>query len=371
MAGFESRCESGFMARINVATSARTDARGKAPSAASAGAHAFPRRWLQAGPLFMAVLLSACTTVDLRQESPPAIEKSVRGPQPAPSTTPAAPAPAPAAPATAAKKPGGYYQDDGPADKIPEGLLDTPDAEPKVEPLAKGPSKPYTIFDQTYVPITDNRAFVQRGVGSWYGKKFHGQKTSSGENYDMIKMTAAHPTLPIPSYARVTNLRNGKQVIVRINDRGPFHSQRIIDLSYTAALKLDYIRGGSAELEVERLLPEEIARIQASKRGKSAVTDADNDAIGKLAGNNPQPPVNAGTGGYFLQFGAYSQEQNAHAMRERLLSGWPAGMPQPMVVQSQGLYRLHAGPFENRELASTAARQLKSSSQIQTTVVQR
>ncbi len=358
-------------------STASFDARANAASVARAEASRIAPRWLHPGLLSMVVLLSACTTVDLRQESPPATEKSARGPQPAASTTPGttpakpAPTPAPAAPATAAKKPGGYYQDDGPADKIPEGLLDTPDAEPKVEPLAKGPSKPYTVFDQTYVPITDNRPFVQRGVGSWYGKKFHGQKTSSGELYDMFKMTAAHPTLPIPSYARVTNLRNGKQVIVRINDRGPFHSQRIIDLSYTAALKLDYIRGGSAELEVERLLPEEIARIQASKRSKSAVADADNDAIAKMAGNNSQPAVNAGTGGYYLQFGAYAQEQNAHAMRERLLSGWPSGIPQPTVVQSQGLYRLHAGPFENRELASNAARQLKSSSQIQTTVVQR
>ncbi len=101
------------------------------------------------------------------------------------------------------------------------------------------------------------------------------------------------------------------------------------------------------------------------------MADADNDAIVKMAGNNSQPAVNAGTGGYYLQFGAYAQEQNAHAMRERLLSGWPSGIPQPTVVQSQGLYRLHAGPFENRELASNAARQLKSSSQIQTTVVQR
>lgn len=325
----------------------------------------------------MAVLLSACTTVDLHQESPAPIAKSARGPQPAASATPGTPAtPAPATPA--AKKPGGYYQDDGPADKVPDGLRDTPDAEPRVEPVAKGPSKPYSVFDQMYVPITDNRPFVQRGVGSWYGKKFHGQKTSSGEIYDMFKMTAAHPTLPIPSYARVTNLRNAKQVIVRINDRGPFHSQRIIDLSYTAALKLDYIRGGSAELEVERLLPEEIARLQAARRGKNtALADADNDAIGKLAGSNAQapangqPPVNAGPGGYFLQFGAYSQEQNAHAMRERLLAGWPAGMPQPVVVQTQGLYRLHAGPFENRELASVAARQLKTTTQIQTTVVQR
>ena len=348
---------------IRVASLIAAAAAGPAPSAIA-------RRVSLLAPLAIAALLSACTTVDLRQESPAPVAKSTRVPPSTPGTAPSSPAPA--TPSTAAKKPGGYYQDDGPAEQIPEGLLDTPDAEPKIEPLAKGPSKPYTVFDQTYVPITDNRPFVQRGIGSWYGKKFHGQKTSSGEIYDMFKMTAAHPTLPIPSYARVTNLRNGKQVIVRINDRGPFHSQRIIDLSYTAALKLDYVRGGSAELEVERLLPDEIARLQAAKRGKAAATvDADNDAIGKLAGNNPQPPVNAGTGGFFLQFGAYAQEQNAHAMRERLLSGWPAGVPQPMVVQSQGLYRLHAGPFENRELASNAARQLKSASQIQTTVVQR
>ncbi len=356
----------------------------RVPAVAGISEHCSTQRLSQVGVLAIALLLSACTTVDLRQEPAP-VAKPARSPQPASSAnsagTASPAAPAPAAPSSAAKKPGGYYQDDGPAEQIPEGLLDTPDAEPKVEPLAKGPSKPYTVFDQTYVPITDNRPFVQRGVGSWYGKKFHGQKTSSGEIYDMFKMTAAHPTLPIPSYARVTNLRNGKQVIVRINDRGPFHSQRIIDLSYTAALKLDYIRGGSVELEVERLLPDEIARLQAAKRGKAAMTvDADTDAIGKLAGNTQMPPspglppqqaLATGNSGFFLQFGAYAQEQNAHAMRERLLSGWPAGLPQPMVVQSQGLYRLHAGPFENRELASNAARQLKSASQIQTTVVQR
>ncbi len=350
------------------------------PAAAGLSASCSARRLSYIGLLAMALLLSACTTVDLRQEPAP-VAKPARSTQPAsPTTSSGTATPAatsPTAPSAAAKKPGGYYQDDGPAEQIPEGLLDTPDAEPKVEPLAKGPSKPYTVFDQTYVPITDNRPFVQRGVGSWYGKKFHGQKTSSGEIYDMFKMTAAHPTLPIPSYARVTNLRNGKQVIVRINDRGPFHSQRIIDLSYTAALKLDYIRGGSVELEVERLLPDEIARLQAAKRGKAAMqADADADAIGKLTGNTippqpPQQPLATGAGGFFLQFGAYAQEQNAHAMRERLLAGWPAGLPQPMVVQSQGLYRLHAGPFENRELASSAARQLKSASQIQTTVVQR
>ena len=165
-----------------------------------------------------------------------------------------------------AKRAGAYYQDDGPPDRVPPGLLNTPDADPKVEPYLRGPSKPYTVMDQTFVPITDARPYVQRGIGSWYGRKYHGRKTASGEPYDMFAMSAAHPILPIPSYARVTHLRNGRQVIVRINDRGPFIASRIIDLSYAAALKLDMVRGGSAELEVERLLPDEIARLQAAKR---------------------------------------------------------------------------------------------------------
>lgn len=166
---------------------------------------------------------------------------------------------------------GGYYQDDGPGDAPPENLLDLPDAIPKIEPLIPRANRPYVVFGRTYTPIADDRPFKQRGVGSWYGRKFHGQKTSSGELYDMYAMTAAHPTLPIPSYARVTNVKTGAQVIVRINDRGPFLSNRIIDLSYTAALKLGYLGSGSSELEVERLLPDEITRMAAARRdGASA-----------------------------------------------------------------------------------------------------
>ena len=312
-------------------------------------------------PLMAVLSLAACSTVDL----------SVRDDQPAP----AKPLPPVASvPAQPAKKPGGYYQDDGPADIVPDGLLDTPDAEPKVEPPLKGPSKPYTVFDQTYVPITDGRPFVQRGVGSWYGKKFHGQKTASGEIYDMYKMTAAHPTLPLPSYARVTNLRNGRQVIVRVNDRGPFHSARIIDLSYTAALKLDIVRGGSAELEVERLLPDEITRLQAARQKtgqplQSAIAGND-DPIARAL---PSMKVDSASSapGFYLQFGAYAQESNAIAMRERLLGGWPTSLPSPVVVQNQGLYRLQSGPFSSRELAADAERRLQRAAQIQTTVVQR
>src|SRR5690606_2548355 len=143
----------------------------------------------------------------------------------------------------------------------------------------------YVVFGKRYVPITDQRPLKERGRGSWYGKKFHGQTTSSGEPYDMYKMTAAHPTLPLPSYVRVTNLASGRQVIVRVNDRGPFHSGRIIDLSYTAALKLGYLAAGSAELEVERLLPDEIERLAAARRNapQAALASAPADA-GSAAG---------------------------------------------------------------------------------------
>jgi rare lipoprotein A len=335
--------------------------------------------------LLATTLLASCTTIDLSESSNTDRGAPVVRKRPAEKTasedsaekmTSVAPPLAQAPSKSTAKKPGGYYQDDGPEDRIPDGLLDTPDAEPRIEPFAKGPSRPYTIFDQTYVPITDNRPFVQRGVGSWYGKKFHGQRTASGEIYDMYKMTAAHPTLPIPSYARVTNLRNGKQVIVRINDRGPFHSSRIIDLSYTAALKLGYVQNGSSELEIERLLPEEIRRMQASRRQDAGVasnpTGADEIDTMKRPINPPGlSSVAAEAGGFFLQFGAFSQLQNAVSMRERLLSTWPQDLPPPEVVHSPGLYRLHSGPFATRDLADRAVKALKSSVQLQTTIVQK
>jgi rare lipoprotein A len=329
---------------------------------------------MRAAIILASLLISGCSSVSLQNS---AEDK----PLPRPVTKPASPAvttqsvPAPSvqsAPAATGKGRGGYYLDDGPEEQVPPNLLDTPDAEPKVEPFAKGPSRPYSVFEKTYTPITDSRPFVQRGTGSWYGKKFHGQRTASGEIYNMYKMTAAHPTLPIPSYARITNLRNGKQVIVRVNDRGPFHSERIIDLSYTAALKLGYLNGGSSELEVERLLPDEIARInlQTNARSKPATEDA-SDPIAVIAMAEDKSPVTAGVRGFFLQFGAYAQSPNAQAMRERLLSGWPQEFPPPAVVQNQGLFRLQCGPFASREEASQAARQLQSRAQIQTTIVQK
>ena len=149
-------------------------------------------------------------------------------------------------------KPGGYYKDDGPGDRLPAHVAD---AVPRSEPLHKFANRPYTAMGKQYVPMTSLQPFRQRGLASWYGKRYHGQKTSSGEIYDMYAMSAAHPTLPIPSYARVTSVANGRSVVVRINDRGPFHAARIIDVSYAAAHKLGFIQAGAAQVAVESIIP--------------------------------------------------------------------------------------------------------------------
>jgi len=154
---------------------------------------------------------------------------------------------------TPEKRPGGYYKDDGPGDSAK--LASIPDAVPRTEPLHRWANRPYEAMGRKYVPLTRVGVYTQRGTASWYGKRFHGNPTSSGEKYDMYKMTAAHPILPIPSYVRVTNVVNRRSVVVRVNDRGPFHAGRAIDLSYAAAYKLGYIAQGSAEVQIEQVVP--------------------------------------------------------------------------------------------------------------------
>ena len=151
-------------------------------------------------------------------------------------------------------RPGGYYKDDGPHERPPANLEQVADAVPRNEPLHKFANRPYEALGKRYVPLTSVQPFRQSGLASWYGKRYHGRKTSSGETYDMYAMTAAHPTLPIPSYVRVTNLANGRSVVVRVNDRGPFKSERVIDLSYAAAYKLGFIQAGQARVEVEAIV---------------------------------------------------------------------------------------------------------------------
>lgn len=147
---------------------------------------------------------------------------------------------------------------DGPAAVTPPGLEQVPDAEPRIEPLRiGGPNKPYEVLGRWYAPAATDIAWRERGLASWYGAGFHGRPTANGEVYDMFAMTAAHKTLPIPSYARVRNPANGREVVVRINDRGPFVDGRVIDLSYTAALRLGVL-GGVAPVEVERITHDQI-----------------------------------------------------------------------------------------------------------------
>ena len=147
---------------------------------------------------------------------------------------------------------------DGPGANPPSDLASLADAEPRLDPVRPGgANKPYQALGRDYVPITRDSAFSERGLASWYGRKFHGRRTASGETYDMYAMTAAHPTLPLPSYARIRNPANDREVVVRVNDRGPFHAGRIVDLSYAAALRLDLLRG-VAPVELERITFDEI-----------------------------------------------------------------------------------------------------------------
>lgn len=279
------------------------------------------------------------------------------------------------------RKAGGYYQDDGPGANPPSDLDNTPDAIPRLEPLARGANRPYTVFGKRYVPVADEaHAYKQRGMASWYGKKFHGKRTAIGEVYDMYAMTAAHPTMPLPSYARVTSSINGRTVVVRVNDRGPFHSDRIMDLSYAAARKLGIIGPGSGEVTIERILPDEIRLAQS--QGQAARGNAnESQAAAAQASTEPAPlPATAQLSitelevapaapsptpaslpnGVYLQMGAFSLPTNAQTLMHRVNSQLDdAAVEAPAVVQQSGsLYKVRIGPYTDRATALAAAKQV-------------
>jgi rare lipoprotein A len=281
------------------------------------------------------------------------------------------PAPSPKAEAKkstpAIKYSGGFYKDDGPGDKPPQDIDAIPDAVPKVEPLHRFANNPYSVLGHDYVPLRDGKPYKARGIGSWYGRKFHGQKTSSGEPYDMYGMTAAHPTLPIPSYVRVSNPGNGKSVIVRVNDRGPFHSGRLIDLSWTAAYKLGYIGEGSTLVEVERLLPGQ------TLAAAPAPPPSEEDPIARMAvteAEQPLPQVQDGRG-HFLQLGAFGSRDNAEALKLRLAREL-GNLAEKLVIQSAGkLFRVQLGPWPDAAAAQLAGGRLRESFGMAPVVVQR
>ena len=268
------------------------------------------------------------------------------------------------------KRGGGYYKDDGPADEIPDDLDRIPDAEPRLEPLHRFANNPYVVLGRSYVPNTSLKPIRQRGIASWYGKKFHGQKTSIGETYDMFAMTAAHPTLALPSYARVTNLANGKSVVVRVTDRGPFHADRIIDLSYAAAYRLGYVDGGSTRVEVEALLPTApTSPLYADVRtpplpAKPAASAPDGEAfeafMARLATKEDTTAQPSPAKGLYLQLGAFSGIDNAESLRSHLTRelDW---LTETIEVQpSAGVYRVHLGPYASRADADKVAERIRS-----------
>ena len=254
----------------------------------------------------------------------------------------------PVQPETGAKiarpiKPGGYYLDDGPGDNPPPDLDAIADAVPKAEPRRAANNKPYMALGREYTPLATSKGYKAEGLASWYGRRFNGKRTASGETYNMYAMTAAHPTLPLPSYARVTSLATGKSVVVRINDRGPFHKGRIIDLSYTAAHKLGIVQGGSGRVEVESITPEDIAR--------------DHDA-GKDAGT-------------YLQLGSFTSRANAEKLLARAATQLDTHSNDLVIYSHEHRYRVALGPYTDTDSADQTARAVQQRMHLKPIVVVR
>ncbi len=324
-------------------------------------------------------------------------------------TTPSRPAsPSTQVPSSAPTKStgaGGYYMDDGPG-ATPPNIDAIPDAIPRAEALLVRNSRAYSVFGVSYQPMAALAPFKQRGFASWYGKKFHGQKTSSGEIYDMYAMTAAHPTLPIPSYVKVTHVRSGRSVVVRVNDRGPFLQQRVIDLSYTAAAKLGYINAGSAEVEVELITkfdgpptvvagdvvkaenaqapvqlqaqiptPQPLQPLQPERLSIETIMAPSVDSAPAPA---PAAVVAAATAPkpLYLQLGAFSAQDAADIALERITRQFggvsDAAVKEPLqVVRDGALFKVYLGPYASRELATVAAEKIRSLTQFKPFTVQR
>lgn len=232
-----------------------------------------------------------------------------------------------------------------PKDAAPANPIDVssiPDAVPRTEPLSRyGNPESYVVYGKRYYTLPSSKGYKARGLASWYGMKFHGKRTSSGEPYDLYGMTAAHKTLPLPTYVEVTNLDNGRTVTVKVNDRGPFHDDRLIDLSYTAAAKLGILGHGTGKVEIRAIEPE--------------------------TGGAPQPASAApavmeiaATENLYLQVGAFSSQENAERLRDEILLQQIAGV---RIVETTGtagtFYRVQVGPLSDTGEAERIAGALK------------
>jgi len=349
------------------------------------------RRLIGGAALLAMALAAGCSSVPLEPMAPVHLPESapvVEAPPP-PVAQPAAPAvpvvppkvakPVRPKPAPRVSRGGAYYMDDGPGDNPPD-MAAIADAVPRAEPLHPIANRPYTVFGKGYVPKPEAASLRERGHASWYGRKFHGRKTSSGERYDMYGMTAAHPTAPIPSYMKVTNVGNGRSVVVRVNDRGPFLNRRVIDLTYTAAYKLGFADAGSAEVEVEMLTPKgpPVRPMQTAVRADVAALDVDavvrvtpmavpmlaDAAAERLALETvvDDRVVRGDVPATWLQFGAFASRENAEAARTRMQRDLPWFGAPVELVQHGDLWRVQAGPWTRRDDASAVAERVSAAS---------
>lgn len=255
---------------------------------------------------------------------------------------------------------GGYLAGDGPGSGVPENIDSIPDAVPRNEPLHRYANRPYVALGQTYTPLTSIGNYSKRGIASWYGKKFHGQRTSSGEVYDMYAMSAAHPTLPIPSYARVTNMANGKSVVVRVNDRGPFLHDRVIDLSYTAAHKLGIIGTGSGQVEVESISADTAVGTIPASTVQSQPLPASAPAPVQSASNSISiATVESSDANIYLQLGAFESQQNAETFLEKMRSELGNTGKNLKLSNKDGLVRVHIGPYASQSEARSKAENME------------
>ena len=225
-----------------------------------------------------------------------------------------------------------------------------PDAVPRAEPKSKyGNPKSYVVFEKRYYVLESSKDFVQKGIASWYGKKFHGRRTSSGETYDMYAMTAAHKSLPLPTYVEVTNLKNKRSIIVKVNDRGPFHQNRIIDLSYTAARKLDIVANGTGLVEIRAIDP--------GKPGKRI--ERKKEPVVQDPGAPVRTAASTGSQGFFIQVGAFGNEINAERMRNKINGlGENLVRVRSATVNGKLLHRVQIGPLYDVDKADSIVGQL-------------
>ena len=230
--------------------------------------------------------------------------------------------------------------DDAPAN--PRDVSNVPDAVPRAEPLSRyGNPKSYEVYGKTYYTLPSSSGYQERGTASWYGTKFHGKRTSSGEPYDLYAMTAAHKTLPLPTYVEVTNLKNGRKVIVKVNDRGPFHEDRLIDLSYSAASRLDIRPDGTGEVEIRAIDPTQSAQPVAP--ASTPLTALPNDSL------------------LFLQVGAFSSRANAERMQGDLQSQNLGAIRIVETTTDAGtFYKVQVGPLPSHMEANRVTQELKT-----------